>query len=100
MRNMPSNEPEIMRVKGRKYVTWCNEHTRKPYGEWVHVALELAEQAYEVHDLPYKPGLRSMEIYPPDRFTWICDEDGDAKQCIKIRDDLTGREVVWPHWLG
>ena len=64
------------------------------------MALELAEQAYQVHGLPYEQGLSAMDRYPPDRFTWVCDEAGEAKDCVKIRDDQTGRLVVWPHWFG
>jgi hypothetical protein len=27
-----------------------------------------------------------MGKYPPDRVTWVCDEEGDAKECVKVRD--------------
>ena len=95
----PRNEPEIMRVKARLYVTRTNKEASKPYGDPL-MALELAEQAYEAHGLPYQPGLSVMDRYPPDRFTWICDETGNAKECVKLRDDQTGTVVVWPHWHG
>ena len=97
---VPRNEPEIMRANGRRYAVLCNETARKPYGKNIYMALELAEQAYQAHDLPYEPGFSAMDRYPPDRFTWICDESGDAKQCVKVRDDQTGRIVTWPHWFG
>jgi len=25
---------------------------------------------------------------------------GNAKECVKLRDDQTGRVVTWPHWRG
>jgi hypothetical protein len=97
---IPRNEPEIMRANGRTYVAWCNESTRKPYGKTAFIALELAEKAYKAHGLKYEHGLSSMERYPPDRFSWICDEEGDAKKCVKVRDNQTSRIVIWPHWHG
>ena len=97
---MPRSEPEIIRKKGRLHVAWCNERARKPYAKGIYIALELAEQAYEAHGLPYEPGLRAMEKYPPDRFTWVCDDEGDAKESVKVRDDQTGRLVVWPRWYA
>jgi hypothetical protein len=51
-----------------------------------------------VHGLPYKGGLSEMEHYRPDRFTSFCDERADAKECLKVRDDKTGRVVEGPHW--
>jgi hypothetical protein len=88
-----------MWAKGRAYASWANKFARKPY-ENVYMALELAEQAYEAHGLAYNAGLSSLEDYPPDRFTWVCDESGDPKQCVKVCDDKTGSVVVWPHWSG
>jgi hypothetical protein len=96
----PRNEPEVLRANGRRAVAWYNEHSRKPYNKSIYVALELAQQAYEAHGLAYKEGLSSIEQYPPDRFTWICDETGNANECVKVRDDQTGRVVIWPHWRG
>jgi hypothetical protein len=97
---MPRSESEMIRKKGRPHVAWCNERARKPYAKGIYIALELAEQAYEAHGLPYEPGLHAMEKYPPDRFTWICDEAGDTKECVKVRDDQSGRLVVWPRWYA
>jgi hypothetical protein len=88
---MPRSEPEFMRKQGRRHVAWCNEGARKPYAKGVFIALELAEQAHEAHGLPYEPGLRAMEKYPPDRFTWICEEEGDANESVKVRDDPVSR---------
>jgi hypothetical protein len=96
----PRNEPEILRAKGRMFATWCNENARKPYGKKIHIALELAQQAYEVCGLSYQEGLNAIDRFPPDRFTWICDDGGDAKECVKVRDDQTGIVVTWPHWRG
>jgi hypothetical protein len=96
---IPRNEPEIMWAKGRHHAAWCNENSREPYKD-PRQALELAQQAYEAHGLPYKAGLDKIHEYPPDRFTWFCDETGDSKECVKVRDFKTGRIVVWPHWYG
>ncbi len=96
----PKNEPEIMRANGRHYVSSCNKTVRKPYGKKIYMALELAQQAYEAFGLPYEGGLSAMERFPPNRFTWICDKIGDAKECVKVRDNQTGRIVVWPWWTG
>ncbi len=96
----PRNEPEIMRVKARRYVAAPNREAHKPYSKGIFMALELAQQAYGAHSLAYEPGLSAMDQYPPDRFTWICDETGDAKECVKVRDDQTGRLVAWRHWSG
>jgi hypothetical protein len=89
-------EPEITRARARIYVASCNQTKRKPYGTKIYIALELAQQAYEALGLPYVPGLIAMERYPPDRFTWVYADDGD----VRVRDDETGRSVVWPHWHG
>lgn len=62
----------------------------------VYVALELAEQAYQAHALPYEPGLSKMDLYDPRRFTWVYDPAGEAKDCVKVRDNQTGRLVIWP----
>jgi hypothetical protein len=66
----------------------------------IYQALEFAQVAHEVLRLPYERGLTKMDRYPPDRFTWLCDERGDAKKCVKIRDDKTGIVETWPHWRG
>ncbi len=96
----PRHEPEIMRANGRVYVAHNNKVARKPYDKTINIALELAEQAYRAHGLPYERGLGSIYKYPPDRFTWICEEKGDAKKCVTIRDDQTGKIVIWPYWYG
>jgi hypothetical protein len=94
----PRNEAEITRARARIYVGSCNHTKRKPYGSKIYMALELAQQAYEALGLPCVAGLGAMEKYPPDRFTWIYDEDGNARECVRVRDDETGRSVIWPHW--
>jgi hypothetical protein len=94
------NEPEITRARARIYVASCNATKRKPYGTKIYRALELAQQAHEALGLHYDPGLGAMERYPPDRFTWVFAEDGDARERVRVRDDKTGRTVVWPHLFG
>ena len=93
----PRHEPEVMFANGRAYAAWCNKSTREPY-ENIHIALELAEQAYKAHLLPYKSGLSNLGEHPPSRFTWFCDETADANHCVKARDDNSGRVVTWPDW--
>jgi hypothetical protein len=39
-----------------------------------------------------------MILYDPRRFTWIYDHAGEAIDCVKVRDNKTGRIVVWPHF--
>lgn len=105
---MIKHEPEVRRAKARRYVAWCNKavhdapwvkgDTRTLSG--IYVALELAEQAYQAHALTYEVGLSRMEAYDPRRFTWIYDETGEADDCVKLRDDHTGRLALWPHWAG
>jgi hypothetical protein len=51
--------------------------------------LELAEQAYNAHE----PGLSKIQLYD---IIWIYEEAGDAKDCVKVRDNKTGRLAVWP----
>lgn len=99
---MIRHEPEVRRAKAKRYVAWCNSAVHK--APWVdgdtstsggiYVALELAEQAYQAHLLPYKPGLSHMPEYDPRRFTWIYDESGEADDCVKVRDDKTGRLAI------
>jgi hypothetical protein len=50
--------------------------------------------------LSHKPGLSNMHLYDPRRFTWVYDEGGDADDCVKIRDNHTGRLAICPHWAG
>ena len=96
----PRNEPEVMRANAHHFVADCNRICRKPYGNEIFQALELAEVAYKVHRLPYVKGLSGIDRFPPDRFTWLCDESGDAKECVKVRDNKSGKVVVWPDWRG
>ncbi len=100
------DEPEVRRAKARLYVARCNKAVHQ--ASWskgdtsarggLFFALELAEQAYLAHALPYEPGLSKMLLYDPRRFTWIYDPAGEASDCVKLRDDKTGRMVVWPHF--
>jgi hypothetical protein len=57
-----------------------------------------ATQAHQAHLLPYKQGLSNMPSYDPRRFTWVYDASGEAKDCVKVRDNQTGRIVIWPFW--
>jgi hypothetical protein len=95
---MPRHEPEVMRANGRRYASECNRICRKPYGKAVYQALGLAKAAYKVHGLPYVAGLREIENYPPDRFTWFYDGTKGAKEGVRVRDTHTGLIAVWPHW--
>ena len=62
---MVKHEPEIRHEKAKRYVEACNRQiheapwttgrTSTPNGGGVYMALELAEQAYEAHGLPYSP---------------------------------------------
>jgi hypothetical protein len=74
--------------------------TNTASGGGIYMALELAEQAYQVHRLPYEQGLSKMSFYDPRRFTWVYDEGGKVDDCVKVRDNRTGRLAVWPHWHG
>jgi hypothetical protein len=104
------HEPEIRRAKARLYVASCNRQmheapwttgrTSTASGGGVYLALELAGQASEVHGLAHKPDLSNMHVYDPRRFTWVYDEGGEAENCVKVRDNETGRLAVWPHWAG
>jgi hypothetical protein len=105
---MVKHEPEIRRAKAKRYVACCNNVVHE--APWttsdtstaggLHVALELAEQAYTAHALPYEQGLSKMERYDPRRFKWIYDELGEADDCVKVRDTKTGKVAIWPHWVG
>ena len=89
----PKDEPEVRRAKGRHYADWCNKHVKKPYKN-VYIALELAAEAYEQHELEYESGLSGIIICPPERFVWSYDEATG----VNIRDTRTGREVICKSW--
>ncbi|WP_439356755.1 hypothetical protein [Bradyrhizobium sp. DASA03007] len=105
---MVKHEPEIRRAKAKLYVEACNRAVHD--APWtagrtntidkggIYRALELAEQAYEAHDLPYEGGLSKMSKYPPGRFKWVCDDTASADECVKVLDTKTGRSVVWPYF--
>jgi hypothetical protein len=98
---------EVRRIKAG----WCalrlNEETRRPYRN-AFIGLEIASTAHRVLSLPYEPSalVRAsgaqptpaavLAACPPSRFTWFCDEGGTAEDCMKVRDDQTGRVAVWP----
>jgi hypothetical protein len=84
--------------KGRRYAADCN--ILRAYGKTVFQALELAERTDRAHPLPYVGGLREMENYPPDTFTWFYDGSGKAKEGMGVRDNRTGLVAVWPHLRG
>jgi hypothetical protein len=98
------DEPEVRRAKAKRYVASCNAAVHD--APWVagdtstrgglFIALELAEQAYQAHSLRYEPGLPKMHLYDPRRVTWVYDESGEAENCVKLRDNNTGRLVIWP----
>ena len=105
---MTKHEPEVRRAKAQSYVAWCNYAVHQ--APWtrgdtstsggIYVALELAEQAYAAHVLPYEPGLSHMKTYDPRRFRWVYDETGDVDECVKLLDPETRRLAIWPHWAG
>ena len=105
---MIKHEPEVRRAKAKSYIAWCNKavhdapwasgNTSPPGAGGLYVALELAERAYQAHALPYERGLSKMDLFDPRRFTWIYDATGEADDCVKLRDDQTGRLALWPHW--
>jgi hypothetical protein len=104
------HEPEVRRAKAKSYVAWCNNavhsapwvegNTASAGAGGLYVALELAEQAYQAHLLPYEQGLSKMDVCDPRRFTWVYDEQGEADDCVKLHDDHTGKLAPWPHWAG
>jgi hypothetical protein len=95
VRAIPKHEPELRRAKGRAYAARCNEIASNYDSKTIFQALELSEQAHEVHRLPYASGLSNLKKFPPNRFEWICDESSVS---IKLRDKRTGILAKWPHW--
>ena len=103
----PKDEPEIRRLKAGQYARQLNEETRRSYQN-ANIGLEIAQTAYEVLKIPYEPlallrasGMQPtpeavLAACPPSRFIWFCDEGGKAEDCMKVRDDQTGRVAVWP----
>jgi hypothetical protein len=102
----PKHEPEVQRAKARRHAAWCNAAVH--YAPWVdgdtspggglYVALKLAEQAFRAHQLHYEPGFSNMSSYDPRRFTWVYDPAEPVSDCVKVRDNQTGRLVVWPEF--
>jgi hypothetical protein len=64
------------------------------------IALELARQAYQAHALPYGPVLSNIAVCDPRRFTWLYDPTAVPEQCVKVRDNKTGRIAVWPYFFA
>lgn len=94
---MIKHEPEVRRAKGRAYAARCNEIATDYDNKTIYQAMELSGQAHEVHGLKYVAGLTLMNVFPPDRFEWICDERSIS---IKVCDKRTGALADWPHWFG
>jgi len=111
----PSEEPhrwsrtrEIRRAKAKRYVEACNRAVHD--APWttgrtntidrggIYRALELAEQAYEAHELSYEGALSKMSKFPPGRFRWVYDDAGSADECVKVLDTRTSRLVIWPYF--
>jgi hypothetical protein len=95
VRAIPKHEPELRRAKGRAYAARCNEIATNYDSKTIYQALELSEQAHEVHHLPYVTGLSHLKEFPPDRFEWICNEGSVS---IKLRDKRTDILAKWPYW--
>lgn len=94
---MTKHEPEVRLAKGRAYAASNNDIAANYDTKTIYKAMELSEQAHEVHRLPYLAGLNQLKQFPPDRFEWICDE---ASISIKLRDKQTAIVADWPHWAG
>jgi hypothetical protein len=62
----------------------------------IFIALELAEQAYQLHSLPYKKRLSNMTMFDPRRFNWLFEQEGDREDYVAVRDNRTGRVAMWP----
>src|SRR6185503_18995404 len=98
-------EPEVVRAMGRRQVVDCNAavhdapwttgRTNDRRAGGLYLALEIAEEAYKAHGLPYEPGISHIGSYSPRRFTWVFDPDCDARECVKVRDDQTGKLAIW-----
>jgi hypothetical protein len=107
---MVKHEPELRRARARRYVEACNNkvhaapwktgRTQGPGAGGLYEALEMAEQAFAAHALPYEQGLSRMKDYDPRRFRWVYEENGKVDECVKLLDIQTGNLVVWPHWAG
>lgn len=105
---MVKHEPEVRRAKAKSYVAWCNKAVHespwtkgdKTTSGGIYIALELAEQAYVAHGLPYERGLTSLEAHDPRRFRWLYDEKGIPDECVKLLDTDTAKIVIWPYWHG
>ena len=101
MSTIPKPEPELRRAKGRAYAARCNEIASNYDSKTIFQALELSEQAHEVHRLAYASGLSNLKEFPPNRFEWICDEflasvpaarieKGRPKEALKIKSHDRG----------
>ena len=100
------DDPEVRRTRVRRYVEWCNNAVHQ--APWTHgdfsarggifIALELAEQAYELHSMPYKKGLSNITTFDPRRFSWLyeAEREGNGEGSVKVRDNRTGRVATWP----
>jgi hypothetical protein len=98
------DDPEVRRTRARRYVEWCNSAVHQ--APWIHgdlsarggifIALELAEQAYQLHSLPYKKGLSNLTIFDPRRFSWLYEPEREGEGYVKVRDNRTGRVAAWP----
>jgi hypothetical protein len=100
----PRHELEVVWARGRRHAAWYNKVVHD--APWIdgdetprgglYIALDLAQQAYRVHGLPYMPGVSHMHLYDPRRFTWVLDPDcDDVRDCLQVRDNKTGRKLVW-----
>ena len=93
---MREENPDKRRSKARNRAAWFNAALRKPYAN-VSVAVELTAQACAAHGLPFERSRSEMASYS-NRFMWTCDEAGDLRDCLKVRDNQTGRTVTWPNF--
>jgi hypothetical protein len=101
----PRHEPEVRRATARRYVAAQNRRMSEPYiAADVYVVREAAQAAYDAHGVTPAavadaPGWMAAVI-GRGRFSWVYDETGDADECVKIKDAVTGRVVIDPNWGG
>ena len=102
----PKDEPEIRRLKARRYAIKLNEETRRP----TEMPLKPRDRVDSVcgarNPLMGLGPIRAsgapptpeavLAACPPSRFSWFVDQEGAVDECMKVRDDQTGRVAVWP----
>ena len=83
-----------MRAKGRSFARAGPTSVRASHGEQIYIALELAQQAYEDTRYRTKLNLAQWTAIPLTGLLGCAKSSGDAKECVKVRDDQTGKVLV------